>query len=245
MNVFFTALAFLTRIPAPVSSDRDDWAKSPCHYPLVGLILGGAFVLFDQAVGSLFPSLVRGAMLTVLWVYLTGGLHLDGLMDTADGFGANRGPERTLEIMKDSRVGAMGVLTAFSVLLLKFSVLVSLADDAMWVALVAAPVAGRLALVLSIRLFPYVKKDGIGLGMKENLTPWRLVYALGIGIGAFFLTTGWWGTILLTATLLVVWIIGQSARSRLRGLTGDIYGATAEITEVVVLLLCLWYGGVR
>jgi adenosylcobinamide-GDP ribazoletransferase len=235
----------LTRIPAPVSSDREDWAKSACHYPLVGLILGGAFVLFDQAIASLFPSLVRGAMLTLLWVYLTGGLHLDGLMDTADGFGANRGPERTLEIMKDSRTGAMAVLAAFSVLLLKFSILASLASDAMWIALVAAPVAGRLALVLSIRLFPYIKKDGIGLGMKESLTPWPLTYALLVGIGVLFLTTGWWGAVLLTGTLLVVWIIGTSARSRIRGMTGDVYGATAEVTEVVVLILCLWYGGAR
>lgn len=245
MNAFFTALSFLTRIPAPVSTERDDWVKSPCHYPLVGLILGGLLLIFDQAVASLFPSLVRGALLTVLWIYLTGGLHLNGLMDTADGYGANGSLERTLEVMKDSRVGSMGVIAAFSVLLLKFSVLASLATDAIWIALVAAPVAGRLAMVLSIRLFPYAKKDELGLGMKEHLTLWRLVYALIIGIGVLFLTTGWFGSILLVGMLAVVWIIGEIARSHICGMTSEIYGATAEITEVVVLLLCLWYGGAR
>ncbi|PTM59749.1 adenosylcobinamide-GDP ribazoletransferase [Desmospora activa] len=245
MNAFFTALSYLTRIPAPISTERDDWVKSPCHYPLVGLILGGVLLIFDLAVSSLFPSLVRGALLTVLWIYLTRGIHLDGLMDTADGFGSNGSLERTLEVMRDSRVGSMGVMAAFSVLLLKFSVLASLATDAIWIALVAAPVAGRLALILSIRLFPYAKKDEIGLGMKKNLTMRPLIYALIVGVGVLFLTTGWFGSLLLAGTLAVVWIMGEMSRGRLRGMTNDTYGATVEITEVVVLLLCLWYGGAR
>ncbi len=101
-------------------------------------MIGGVLAGFDLAVASWFPAGVRGVLLLGLWVWLTGGLHLDGWMDVADGFGSYRSRERTLEIMKDSRVGAMGVIAAILLLLLKASVLAS-TPDPLWIPLLSGP----------------------------------------------------------------------------------------------------------
>ncbi|WP_141201683.1 adenosylcobinamide-GDP ribazoletransferase, partial [Paludifilum halophilum] len=173
MNALLNAIAFLTRIPVPVRPNERDWSRSPLFYPVVGLVIGLLLSLFDGLIAGHFPPLVRGVLILGLWVYLTGGLHLDGLMDTADGFGAYRDRERTLQIMKDSRVGAMGVLAAILLLLLKASALASLSEP-LFFPLVAATVAGRTALLLAICAFPYRSREGIGNGLKAGLTPFGL-----------------------------------------------------------------------
>ena len=119
MKPLFYAVAFLTRIPVPFRFDARDRTKSTAYYPLVGLLIGGVIAAFDGLIAVHFPPLVRAVLVTACWVFITGGLHLDGLMDVFDGLGSHREPERILAIMKDSRVGAMGVLAAVLILLLK------------------------------------------------------------------------------------------------------------------------------
>ncbi|PTX64306.1 cobalamin-5'-phosphate synthase [Melghirimyces profundicolus] len=239
MNAFFVALSFLTRFPVPRRTDPEGWPRSTLYYPVAGLVIGFALILFDLLVAGFFPSAVRGVLLLGVWVGLTGGLHLDGLMDTADGFGSNRGPERTLEIMKDSRVGAMGVLAALFLLLLKAAVLAS-APAPLWVPLLVAPTVGRWSILLAIRFYPYRREDGIGLGLREGLTGPRLAGATLITLGVSVAALGGWGLLFpVGAALLVGWTARVVIR-RIGGFTGDVYGALVEGTEAWMLLLWLW-----
>ncbi|MFD1409260.1 adenosylcobinamide-GDP ribazoletransferase [Kroppenstedtia eburnea] len=238
MNAFFTALSFLTRIPVPLRSQPGSWSRSVRYYPAVGLVIGGMLAGFDLVAAAWFPPWVRGVLLLGLWVWLTGGLHLDGWMDTADGFGSYRPRERTLEIMKDSRVGAMGVIAAILLLLLKASALAS-TPGPLWIPLLAAPVIGRWALLPAIRFCPYLTQDGIGKGLREGLTPVSMaaatLFTLLVTVGSAGIRGLWF----LVIPLVLVLLLGRAARKRLGGWTGDMYGALVEATEAGVLLLWL------
>ncbi|SEM69197.1 adenosylcobinamide-GDP ribazoletransferase [Lihuaxuella thermophila] len=240
MNAFFHAVAFLTRIPVPLSTNREDWEKSPMWYPLAGLLLGIAIVLFDTLIARWFPLPVRAVLDAACWAYLTGGLHLDGWMDTADGLGSYRERERTLEIMKDSRVGAMGVLAGVFAVLLKVGSLISLpAVCPLFVPVVTATVLGRTAVVWVMFVFPYIQANGTGKGMKEQLTLRRLLFAFICAIVPVMFLSGWLGLVLFALALGVGWLAGWRVTRRLGGCTGDIYGAVIEGTEIVILLVML------
>ncbi|MFS8515088.1 MAG: adenosylcobinamide-GDP ribazoletransferase, partial [Planifilum fulgidum] len=154
MKPLFYAVAFLTRIPVPFRFDARDRTKSTAYYPLVGLLIGGVIAAFDGLIAVHFPPLVRAVLVTACWVFITGGLHLDGLMDVFDGLGSHREPERMLAIMKDSRVGAMGVLAAVLILLTKIAALASLTAS-MASSVAAASVSARTAVLLAIAGWPY------------------------------------------------------------------------------------------
>lgn len=111
-RAFIAALQFLTRLPIPVqvADDPGVFRRSTVFYPAAGLVIGGMVAGIGYGASFVFPAPVNAALLLCIWVLLTGGLHLDGLMDTADGLLSHRSRERMLEIMKDSRVGAMGVI---------------------------------------------------------------------------------------------------------------------------------------
>ena len=126
MNQLLLALQFITRIPIrqDLNYDQPNIAASMTYYPLVGTLIGAILVVINQVGGSYFPPLVTNALLVIGLIVLTGGLHLDGLMDTCDGIFSGREKEKILEIMRDSRVGAFGVIGVVALFLLKFSLLV-------------------------------------------------------------------------------------------------------------------------
>lgn len=243
MNAFFAALSFMTRIPVPLRTDTGSWSRSVRYYPLVGLVIGGILAGFDLAVAGWFPPWVRGVLILGLWVWLTGGLHLDGWMDTADGFGSYRPRKRTLEIMKDSRVGAMGVLAAVLLLLLKASALASTSGP-LWISLLTAPIIGRWGILLAVRFYPYLTEDGIGRGLKEGLNLFSLAAATLLTLAVVVGAAGIRGLWLPAAAVGMVLLLGWMAGKRLGGFTGDVYGALVEATEAAVLLLCLLVTGV-
>ncbi|USG64540.1 adenosylcobinamide-GDP ribazoletransferase [Brevibacillus ruminantium] len=128
MNAFFHALAFFTRIPVPwLKPSEKAWRESVAWYPAVGLVIGCVLWAVYQLSLWAFSPLLAAVLTCAVWVYITGGLHLDGWMDLADGLGSSRSRERMLEIMKDSRSGAMAVLAAILLLLIKTAGLVELA----------------------------------------------------------------------------------------------------------------------
>jgi adenosylcobinamide-GDP ribazoletransferase len=242
MKPLFHAIAFLTRIPVPVRPDPRDRARSTAYFPLVGFIVGLAVGGFDWAVAAHFPPPVRAVLVTACWVVITGGLHLDGLMDTADGLGSHREPERVLRIMKDSRVGAMGVLAAILILLLKVAALASLTSPLV-LSVIAAAVSGRSAVLIAIAGWPYRRAQGLGTGLKEGLTPLRLGWALVTGTVLLFILRGWEGVLILAAGGALAWLAGRFVTRRIGGLTGDVYGALIEGVETLTLLLILLLEG--
>ena len=177
---------------------------------------------------------------SLVGLLLTGGLHLDGLMDSCDGLFGGRTPERRLEIMRDSRVGSFGVLGGVCALLLKFAFFASLEQHALLVALLVVLPSARWAMLLALSIFPPARRSGLGVTYQQTITLQRL--ALGASIALFVALVAAhlagalvWGTATLTAIALGSWIT-----RRIGGLTGDTCGAIAEITEVVMLLLLLF-----
>jgi adenosylcobinamide-GDP ribazoletransferase len=203
--------------------------------PLVGLVIGGLQGLFWWVTTGRLPLGAQVALALALALLLTGGLHLDGAMDTADGLGA--GP-RALEAMADSRVGAFGVQALALLLLLRAAALLCLAGAAP-LALVWAAFWGRLAPLVAMHRFPYLREQGSAgfhrqhwRGFVPELVPSLLALLLAL-LGwawlAWPLPDGWG---LLPALLVPLWL-GR----RLGGHSGDSYGASVEWTEALALLL--------
>ena len=222
MKAFLLALQFLTCLPVSLKAAPGpaDWGRSALAYPLVGLLIG----------------LLLAALLTATWALITGGLHLDGLADSADAWVGGHGDrERTMTIMKDPRSGPAAVSTLALVLLLKFVALVALAKAGAWPALLLAPVLGRSALVALLLSTPYVRPGGMGSAMSAHLPRAAAVLALLLA-AAGALVAGKIGALAL-AVAVVAWLgLRWMMVRRLGGMTGDTLGAAVELTEVAVLV---------
>lgn len=232
---FLLAVQNLTRIPVgKIPFDPVMFGRGTAFFPLVGLLVGGVLTGIYYGADLLWPPSVVAALLVAGNLLLTGGMHVDGFIDTVDGLGG-KDAARRLEIMRDSRVGAFGVMGAFALLLLRFALFQSLLGAAAWRAILLAPVVSRWGVVWAVILFPYARPQGQGRLYKDHTT-WReailaTVLALAISFGFGDLA----GCCLVAFSFLVVLLLGWFFRRRLGGLTGDTYGAINEVLEVLVL----------
>jgi adenosylcobinamide-GDP ribazoletransferase len=236
------SILFYTKLPLPPGWQPRFEGIAPLA-PVVGLGLGLGLVAADLALGQLgMPPLTRSALVIGLGVWLTGGLHLDGAMDTADGL-AVMDPQQRLAVMGDSRSGAFGVMAAIAILGLKTLALAELTTGRGWV-LIAAMVWGRWGQVVAIARYPYLRAEGKGALHREHLrSPQDWLLGLGLALALH----GLWAWRSPDQGLLIGLIalgglgfslaIGAWLHRRLGGHTGDTYGATVEWTET--LLLCL------
>ncbi len=238
MRGFLIALTFLTRLPLPapkVEVTSEEFTRSYRYYPLVGLVLGLLLWLMARALVLYFPPLVLGALLLSAELMLTGGLHLDGFMDSMDGLLSARTPERILEIMKDSRVGAHACMALIGLLLLKFTLLASL-NPAQFSILLVMPMLSRWVFQIGVIGFPYARPQGLGKGIHET-THWAPFLLTGsIVLGISFYLAGLAGLIAFGVCILTITFLASRISSLLGGLTGDLYGAFIELSEVVCLL---------
>lgn len=256
------AFQFLTRLPVPVKLDYNDalFRRSVVFYPLVGLVLGLITAAAGLLLANVLSPLPAAVLLLGIWVMLTGALHLDGLMDTADGILSYRSRERMLEIMKDSRVGAMGVIAAVLVLLLKWSLLTELLPAAaagsqgnLWLLLALVPLWSRWYMVVAIAWWPYARQAGSGMGgffrgvgaghaAGSGLVALLLSFCVAAAGEAFGgLSLPFWHMVGIVAILLAVTVgagvlMSVSIHRKLGGLTGDTYGAMNELLEAALLL---------
>jgi len=241
------AIRFLTIIPIPglrrILSTQDTQTSRPSfglgsgYFPLVGLLLALLLSILVVALRTLVPPLALSVLLVVVLVILTGGIHLDGLMDSCDGLFGGATPERRLEIMKDSRVGSFGVLGGVSALLLKFAFLASLQGSLLIPALLITLTTSRWTMTLALSIFPNARSTGLGVTFRQIITRGRLLLA---GIVALIVALVF-GYLVGLAVFVVVTIVaigvGVWIARQLDGLTGDTYGAIAELAEVIALLL--------
>ena len=164
LTALVASFQFLTTIPLPFNLQFTDrvFRRSVVFYPLVGGVIGGVIWLAVQLITPWFPLYPTAVVMLCIWVWLTGALHLDGLMDTADGILSYRPRAKMLEIMKDSRVGAMGVIVVVLYLLLKLSLIVSLMDDGLnaktGALLFCIPIWSRWFMSVSIAGWPYARE---------------------------------------------------------------------------------------
>lgn len=237
MRSFAYALQHLSRLRIYNGPfDEAAFGGSSKYFPLAGLLLGIVLVGLNWMFQWVFPQPVKAALLLVSLVVLTGGLHLDGYMDTMDGVLSGRSRERMLEIMRDSRVGAFGALGMGCLLLLKYALLLGLPEHFLPAVLLLMAVMGRWGMVYAIARFPYARPQGLGTlfstytGARELATATLITFLVAIVAGKF---TGL--GILVIVLAITHWLCVTFVRL-LGGLTGDTYGAINEIVEVVVLL---------
>lgn len=241
MRGLLVAVGFLTRIPVParVFDDARAQRTSLAWYPMVGLVVGALLTSFFV----LLPrehALLSAALTLLAWVALTGGLHLDGLADSADAWVGGLGDRaRTLEIMKDPRSGPAGVTAIVSLLLLKFAALASLSVENAWL-LWLSPLLARSALTAAFVTTPYVRGGGLGSALKEAPLA-ACVFSL-LGAVAICIVCGVAGVCALGVALVVFVLWRRACLRRLGGFTGDTAGALAELVEVSVLVV-LVFGG--
>jgi len=243
MSDFLTALQFLTRIRL-VRQDSVTpaaFGASVKYFPLVGAVIGALLAAFWHLTAHHLSIHTLAAALIVIEIALTGGLHCDGLMDSADGLLSGRPREQMLEIMKDSRVGAHGVVAFVLLILAKWSLFLDLLPSAPLTALFVMPILGRLAMVIAIVVFPYARPAGIGKAFADGAGLPALAVAAATAL-ACVLPLGLAAILALAASVLFALAFGRGAARALGGLTGDIYGAVSELGEVVVLtvFLVIW-----
>lgn len=241
MNGLLIALQFLTRLPVTLKQmpSAEQNGRSVLWYPLVGMLIGIVLWLAHYLLDDV-PAVLQAALLLSLWVAMSGGLHLDGLADSADAWAGGFGDkQRTLEIMKDPRSGPIAVVALLLLLLLKFAALMVLLGAASTSALLLAPLLARSALPLLFLTTPYVRKGGLGQALSSHLPrqhlPWLLAAVAGVSL--VFIPAAWLA--LITAGLVFV-LCRQLMLKRLGGTTGDTAGALLEIVEcaIVVVLGC-------
>ena len=203
---------------------------------MIGLILVGV----EEGSSRVFSEPLTAAFLVAVMIVVTRGLHLDGLMDVFDGVFGGFTPERRLEIMRDSRVGAFGVTGAIAVLLLKYGALVSLLmlpqPGKEW-ALFLFPALSRWTMVVLLGAFPYVRTQGLGSPFHGTGIKIATTIAGISALAASVLLGGFAGLGLFFGVTVVAWLMGWAIAKTLGGLTGDAYGATNEIIETVVLIV--------
>ena len=233
--------------------------------PLVGLVIGAILVLiqfFLTWVGSGTPPWITGAILTGAYIFLTGGLHFEGLADTCDGVFSGRTREQSLEIMKDSRIGVFGTLGIFMTGLLYFAVLIEIPPGL----LLIFPLVGRACCLISASMAPYAREDGMGKAASKQGGTNAVVSAVVSMIGASFLTipvlwligllgpkfARWFlltnagvsytlavipSLIAAGAAVLITILITIKFKRKLGGVTGDTFGAAIEVSSLVYLFV--------
>lgn len=243
-RAFLFSGRFLTRLPLPDPGPADAIVagRAALFYPLIGLLIGallwGLAVVLSDA-----PASVAGVLILCLWVWLTGALHLDGLSDAADGWVGGLGSrERTLEIMRDPRSGAMGVVAVALLLLAKSSALTAMVAAGHASTLLWIPALARVQLLVAMLIVPYARATGMASAAVANLprrSAWLIVIVSPVVVAALAGAAGL-AVVIASAGLFAAWRLGLM--KRLGGFTGDTAGALVELSEAsaLVVVVLLW-----
>ncbi|GAA5559782.1 adenosylcobinamide-GDP ribazoletransferase [Acinetobacter seifertii] len=236
MTPFWIALQFLTVLPIELKTipTAQQNGQAILFYPLVGLIIGGILFIFTCLLAKL-PIVLLASIIFTLWIWLTGGLHLDGLADTADawvgGFGDK---QRTLQIMKDPSCGPIGVLSLVIICLLKFVLIYVLIEQHQTLFLILVPMVGRVVPSILFLTTSYVREKGLGRSLTDHLPK----IASWIITGFVLLLPLHWelqGLITIIGFLSSLVYLRHLFIKRIGGITGDTVGAAIEISETVLL----------
>jgi len=239
---FLAALHFLTTLPVATrrTFTEAELGVSLAYYPLVGALLGVLLALGAALWRWAFGAGIAAALTLLSWVLLTGGLHLDGFMDACDGLLSHRPPDERLRIMRDSHVGAWGVLGGVLALLVQFAALAqlfALSDGRSLAALLLAPLLARWAMAVAVVAFPYGRAEGWGQTLHTQAGRRQLVLATLTTLLVVLLVQPLAGMLSWLAVFVAMLLLARFALDRLPGLTGDIYGMICVVTETAVLLM--------
>ena len=236
---FLIALQFLTQIPVRISAQPSerDIGNSLLYYPLVGLIIGLILIVSGEILDGVSP-LVAAALVLTVWVVLTGGLHLDGLADSADAWiGGMGNQEKTLLIMKDPDCGPAAIVAITLVLLLKFTAIHALFITGNLSTLFFTLILSRTALLLLLLTTKYVRADGLGSSLAKYQPRFISKVVITVISLLVILAGGYDGILLLISVLIIFLILRFLMFRRIGGTTGDTAGALVEISETLLLLV--------
>ncbi|WP_075591375.1 adenosylcobinamide-GDP ribazoletransferase [Labilibacter marinus] len=240
IKLFFTALMFITRIPVPswVGYSEANLNKCNRYFPLVGIIVGAGGALVYWASSFLFPNSISILLSMVSTVLLTGAFHEDGFADVCDGFGGGWTTEKILEIMKDSRVGAYGMIGMILLLMLKFLALSSLPQAYVIPALIAGHSISRTFAVSTMYNLPYVREDELSKvkPVTKNLHITDLWIAIIIGLASFLFFMNWQVFFIIIPLIITKIWLEKYFKKWIGGYVGDCLGTMQQVTEVVFYL---------
>ncbi|MBI2829999.1 MAG: adenosylcobinamide-GDP ribazoletransferase [Chloroflexi bacterium] len=247
---FLAALEFLTIIRLRGRQhvvDAVELGRSTVYFPLVGGIIGLILAGVSLLLGLVLPLALVNALLIAFLIIISGGMHIDGFIDTCDGIGGQKPVEERWRIMHEGRAGAFGIAGAISVLLVKYVALNSIPPALVPVSLILLAVVSRWSMVYALFAYPYARPTGMGKIFKEQ-THWQgftiatiitlasvIILARLAEFRYFYIA----GFVIIVGVWLVVALLAVYLRRKFAGLTGDTYGAINEVAEVIVLILVL------
>ena len=238
MRSFLVALQFLTRFPITISGTitPQETGRSLLYYPLIGLLIGATLTLIGYSIGHARIEIVTVSILTI-WIFICGGLHLDGLADSADAWIGGAGSrDKTLAIMKDPACGPAGVVSIVLILLIKYSSIHVIVSIGSWGGLLLAPLFARTSVIALLAFTPYARQDGIAINFVKFLPKKRNVAAC---LFLSVLPACYWGItgmLALFLTLFAIFCLRRLMLNRIQGFTGDTLGALIETVEITVLV---------
>ncbi len=237
MNGFLAALTFLTIIPLP-DKMLQNCSLDRCQkfFPAVGLLLGFIVSIASFIFIKIFPVYVSSALSIMLLLLLTGGLHFDGLSDTADGFFSRRPEEEVKRIMKDSRLGSFGSLAQICVIILKIAALSALAGNAS-MALIFVPLVGRTGILFLSHITPPAAPSGLGYTLNSASDKTALTLGILLALLLAVLCFNAVGLLSILFALAALYILSKISIKKIGGYTGDVLGAGCEISEMMTLLI--------
>lgn len=248
LNLFYLAVSFFTRLPVPQSMEYSPELlnKANRYFSLVGIILGTILAIFAYLLVGIFPLTIVILLIFTVSLLLTGAFHEDGLADMADGIGGAFEVSKRLEIMKDSRLGTYGAVTLFVALLLKFYLLLELAQASVMLLIGALVLGASLSRALAgslLSALPYVSEDAHSKSkpLAQSQTKQELFILLFIGMAPLLFYPPAVIFTILAVQFLFRYYFKYWLLKRLGGFTGDCLGAAQQISELLIYLVLLAY----
>lgn len=240
LTIFLTAVQYYTRIPCPqwVGHSQEYLNEASRYFPLIGWIVGGISGGVFCLAQFVFPVPVSILLSMIAGILLTGAFHEDGFADTCDGFGGGWSKEQVLEIMKDSRIGTYGTIGLILILLLKFSLLLSIDTAIIPLVLWAAHSVSRFAVTIFKFNYKYVREneDSKAKPIAKQLS-FENMFIAGIwGVFPLLFLNLPYGFLLLAPVLLAAYLMARYCYQRIGGYTGDCLGATQQLCEITFYL---------
>jgi adenosylcobinamide-GDP ribazoletransferase len=242
MRDFLQALSFLTILPVGhgLPAEGKTLARSMAFFPLVGLLLGSVLALGYYLLTLLFPKSLVLWLTIGLLVFLTRGLHLDGFADTMDGVASGGTKEKILEVMRDSRIGAFGVVGLILLIGAKYYALDQISNPSLPYSLILMAVMGRNSMVLVCYRSAYARpNEGLGRPFTKNLGSREMVLSLVSASGIALLLMGLKGILVFLGICLFSLGYRFFFKKKLGGVTGDILGAANELAELLCLIFLI------
>ncbi|MBT3320628.1 MAG: adenosylcobinamide-GDP ribazoletransferase [Clostridia bacterium] len=240
MKRFVVMLTFLTRIPIPIKFDVDniDYVKGVVWTPLIAIIIGVP-LFFTGMLSEFLNPYILSVFILAIYLMLSGALHIDGLADTMDAFGSNRGKSRMLEILKDTKMGTFGVLS----IVIYCVGMVALIPFAPPFSLLLFPLVGRSAALLCARTNDYAREDGLGKSFVQGARHWHNAISIVLYLGLAYLVVRSIGLQSVLAVVVpallsvaITWLVVCGMSKKLGGITGDLIGFSIEFTQISFLL---------